>query len=138
MRQYGGITANDLINEIKFTTARSSGPGGQHANKVETKVQLYFDVYNSEVLSDIQKAMIATKAGNKMNKHGQLIITEESKRSQLNNKMLAIKKLDRLLARAFTTKKKRKPTKPGKAAIQDRLNKKKQHSEKKKLRKRIV
>ncbi|HHP7242215.1 MAG TPA: alternative ribosome rescue aminoacyl-tRNA hydrolase ArfB [Cyclobacteriaceae bacterium] len=138
MRQSGRITANDLINEIKFTTARSSGPGGQHANKVETKVQLYFDVHNSEVLSDIQKAMIATKAGNKINKHGQLIISEESKRSQLNNKTLALKKLDRLLARAFTTKKKRKPTKPGKAAIQDRLNKKKQHSEKKKLRKRIV
>jgi len=138
MRQSGRVTANDLINEIKFTTARSSGPGGQHANKVETKVQLYFDVHNSEVLSDIQKAMIATKAGNKINKQGQLIISEESKRSQLNNKTLALKKLDRLLARAFTTKKKRKPTKPGKAAIQDRLNKKKQHSEKKKLRKRIV
>jgi ribosome-associated protein len=128
---------SDLKSEMKIQTSRSGGPGGQHVNKVETKVILVFNVNTSARLSDIQKEMIRVKHGSKLTNQGELIVSCDSKRSQLRNKELAFKKMDRLLAKAFEIKKKRKATKPSKAAIRERLDKKKAHSEKKALRRKI-
>lgn len=129
---------SDIKKEIMVSTSRSGGPGGQHVNKVETKVILKWNVQESRSLTDPQREMLLAAHRNKLTKSGELVVSADSKRSQLKNKELAFKKLDRLIAKAFVTKKKRKPTKPTKAAKKKRLSEKKKHSEKKELRKRIL
>ncbi len=126
-----------LQKELELTTSRSSGPGGQNVNKVESKVQIKFNVMDSLILTDLEKEIIKSKYSNKLTKNGELIVTSESKRTQLQNKEVAFKKLDRLLAKAFEKKKKRKPTQPSKAAKLERLKSKKKHSEKKSLRGKV-
>ena len=124
--------------ELQFQTARSGGPGGQHANKVETKVQVRFNVDQSTLLTTLEREMLKARFANKLTQEGELIVAADSKRSQLQNKTLALKKLDRLLAKAFQKKKPRKPTQPTKASKKKRLKDKKIQGEKKELRKRIL
>ncbi|MEO5603490.1 MAG: alternative ribosome rescue aminoacyl-tRNA hydrolase ArfB [Cyclobacteriaceae bacterium] len=128
------ITSDLLGSELTFTTSRSSGPGGQNVNKVNSKVSLNFDVSNSEILSDEEKQVILLKLSSRMTKEGVLLLGAQEKRSQLQNKEAVILKLNRLLTGAFQKKKLRKATKPSKGSIQDRIKFKKQISEKKKWR----
>jgi ribosome-associated protein len=130
------IKTGQLKPEIVIKTSRSSGPGGQHVNKVETKVQLIFNVKQSKILSELDKEIIIAKHRSKITNEGELIVSADGKRSQLKNKEIAFKKLDRLLAKAFLKPKVRKKTKPSKAAIEDRLKAKKIHSEKKQMRRK--
>ncbi len=126
-----------LLCEYQFTTARSSGPGGQHANKVETKVQVRFNVLTSEFLTDEEKQTLQKKYEKQLTSEGELLVSCEEKRSQHRNKELAIKKLNKLLEKAFEKPKKRKPTKPSKAAKLKRLKGKKINAEKKNLRGKV-
>ena len=123
------------MKELQINTARSGGPGGQHVNKVETKVILRWNIKDSLVLTDEQKQRLGEALEKRINKAGELIISVDSQRSQLKNKTIAYKKLDRLINKAFAEKKKRVATKPSKAAKRKRLSDKKMHSQKKELRK---
>ena len=131
------IQAKDLSKELTFSASQSSGPGGQHVNKVNTKVTLRFDVVNSKLLNTEQKATILKKLKSKINNKGIFIIFAQSTRSQIKNKEEAIQKLDRLLTEVFAKRKPRKSTKPTKAAVRKRLDNKKKQSDKKKLRREI-
>ncbi len=137
MPQRYKIQAEDLAKELAFSASKSSGPGGQNVNKVNTKVTLRFDVVNSKLLNKEQKVTILKKLTSKITKDGIFIISAQSTRSQLKNKEEAVQKLDRLLTKAFAKRKPRKSTKPTKAAVRKRLDNKKKQSEKKKLRKEI-
>ncbi len=125
------ITSADILPELEFNYSKSSGPGGQHVNKVNTKVGLRFDVVNSNLLSADQKSFLIEKLANKLTKDGVLVLAAQVARSQLANKELVVQKLDKLLSSAFIIKKKRKPTKPTKASKERRLDSKKHHAQKK-------
>ena len=124
-------------NELTFSTSRSSGPGGQNVNKVNTKVTLRWNVKNSQLLTDDQREILLHKLSNRLTADGDLMIVAQEKRSQLQNKDEALRKFTEVIKKAFAKKKKRKATKPTKSATQSRLDKKKKHSDKKKMRQNL-
>lgn len=126
-----------LLSELHFSVSRSSGPGGQNVNKVNSKVTLKFDVLGSQLLTSEEKDLLTKKLTSKLTGEGVLILTAQEKRSQLENKELVLSKFEKLLALAFTKRKVRRPTKPSKGAVQKRIKTKKQQSEKKEWRKKL-
>lgn len=127
-------TVDTLYPEFIFSTSRSSGPGGQNVNKVNSKVTLEWNVVKSLLISEEEKTVILHKLSSYITKEGILQLTSQEARSQLQNRETVVQKLEQLLIKAFTKKKIRKPTKPSKAAKQKRVLQKKQHGEKKKWR----
>jgi len=120
-----------FIREFKFQTSRSSGPGGQHVNKVSSRVELRFNVRESQVLSEDDKVKISKKLATRINNEGILSIVVQADRSQLKNKQAAIEKFFDLLTQVFTPVKKRRPTKPTRGGRERRLQAKRLGSEKK-------
>ena len=125
----------DLSPEITIKTSRSGGKGGQHVNKVSTKVELAFDLTNTQLLSEEQKALLLGRLSGKLTKDGILLVVSQSERTQLGNKRVAMVKLIELLERNLIVEKKRKPTKVPKSVIEKRLIAKKRRGEIKKFRK---
>jgi len=120
--------------EIFFTFSRSSGSGGQNVNKVSTKVELHFDVMNSKLLTNEQKQLILSKLKHHINKEGILEVTVQETRSQFENKEIALKKFNILIASSFQKAKKRIRTRASKGSKEKRLSRKKNRSEIKKGR----
>jgi ribosome-associated protein len=120
--------------ELRISNTRSSGPGGQNVNKVNTKVELRFNVAASSFLTEKEKEIIFLKLKKRINSEGYLIVTSQSERSQLMNRKKAEEKFFKLLASALTVKKKRKETKPTEASKKKRIENKKKHGSVKKLR----
>lgn len=125
-----------FLSELNFKTSRSSGKGGQHVNKTESRVSLFFDVEASQLLSEDEKQLIFSKMEARLNEGKIIQIDVEESRSQQRNKEIAIQRFLELLSEKLKRKKKRKVSKPTKAAIKKRLKSKKKRSEKKQNRRK--
>ena len=121
-------------SELSYAFTHAGGPGGQHANKTSSAVQLRFDVANSPSLPNGVRRRLIEQAGNRMTNDGILVIDARQSRSQTANKVDALNRLRELIRSAEKKPKKRRKTKPSKAAKARRLDAKKRHSNKKKNR----
>ena len=125
-----------LIKELHFKATRSSGAGGQHVNKVSSKIELFFDVENSAEFSDEEKRLLFKNLATRLTKENILLLTCDESRSQHKNKELAIQRFLELIQQALIIPKKRKPTKPSKSSIRKNAENKKKISVKKALRRK--
>jgi len=125
-----------LLPELKYKAIRSSGSGGQHVNKVSSKIELHFFIENSVVLTDDQKELLLKSLKTRLTKDNELILQCDESRSQHKNKELVIKRFFELIKKGLITPKKRKLTKVPKSVIRKRLKSKKIRSERKTSRKK--
>ena len=125
------VYTNELNTELNFSFSRSSGPGGQNVNKVNTKVELRFKITDSFILSDDEKLILSSKLANQISNDGELIVISQATRSQLKNKEDAILKFYDIINAALKPMKKRKRSTVSKAAKEKRLKDKKIISQKK-------
>lgn len=128
------VHKDELAAELSYRTSRSSGPGGQNVNKVESKVTAVWHVEGSQLLSDVEKAIVEQRLAHRINALGMLSMDSSESRSQLENKELAVEKLVNLINIALRPVKKRIPTKISKAKVLERLDRKKKQATKKKDR----
>ena len=130
------IENKDFYSEFIFTSSRSSGAGGQHVNKVSTKIELKFHINNSSELADEEKQILSEKLKNKINKDGFLQIMSQETRSQFRNKQICIEKFFELITEALKVPKQRKKKKPSRLWHKKRVESKRRNSEKKERRKK--
>ena len=130
------MNTQELIKELKFKAVKSSGAGGQHVNKVSTKVELIFDLQNSSEFSKEEKELLLQKLKNKLTKENSLLLSCDESRSQHKNKELVIQRFLKLIENSLKVPKKRKVTKPSKSSIEKRIDKKKKQAYKKAFRRK--
>lgn len=123
------------LSELRFRFARSGGHGGQNVNKVETQVELLFDVRGSKSLTREQKHILMDRHNSRIDNNGTLHITAQTSRYQWRNRQEAVEKFITLLQKALTPKKRRIATKATSTSKQKRLESKKKRGQTKKLRK---
>jgi ribosome-associated protein len=116
------------LSDLQFRPSRSSGPGGQHAQKTESRVEAVFDVERATALTDVQKHRVVARAG------PVLRAIAQDERSQSRNKELATERLVRQLQEALKVPRHRRPTKPSKGAVERQREAKKKRSQTKRLR----
>ena len=126
----------NLIKELSFKATRSSGAGGQHVNKVSSKVELTFDLEKSKEFSDEEKELLLKYLATRLTKENVLILQCDESRSQHKNKEIVVDRFIKLVTTGLIRPKKRKRTKPSRSSIQKRLTSKKKLSNKKSTRKK--
>ena len=124
-------------DELTFRATRASGPGGQHVNKASTKIEVLWDVGQSAALSNRQRQRIIDKLSNRIDAAGVLRVAASARRSQLQNRVAAVERLNVLVRQALAEPKPRKRTKVPKRAREERLAEKKRRSETKQGRKPV-
>jgi len=131
------INDNIVIDDeyLSFSFARSSGPGGQNVNKVNSQAQLRFELNSCPALNSFVKNRLRNLAGNFLLADGNIYITSQESRSQFQNRQICLDKLSDLITKALTRPKVRKPTRPTTASREKRLEFKKQRSQIKQRRK---
>ncbi|MEM5563661.1 alternative ribosome rescue aminoacyl-tRNA hydrolase ArfB [Psychroserpens sp. AS72] len=126
---------NAILNELSFKYVRSSGAGGQHVNKTSSKVELTFDLENSQFLNDDQKELLKVNLKTRLTNENVLILQCGESRSQHKNKSIIIQRFLDLIATNLIEEKDRIPTKIPRAVVRKRLTNKRKTSEKKANRK---
>ena len=130
------MNTENLIKELSFKAIRSSGAGGQHVNKVSSKIVLTFDVLSSNNLDEEEKEILLKNLKTRLSKATILTLTCDESRSQHRNKEISIKRFLELILNGLKVKKPRKKSKPSKASIRKRLERKKKQAFKKARRKK--
>ncbi|KGE15368.1 alternative ribosome rescue aminoacyl-tRNA hydrolase ArfB [Sphingobacterium deserti] len=131
------IDHTSLIKEVIFNTSRSGGAGGQHVNKVESKVSLHWNPFSSKVITEDQRERLKHKLANRLSKDGFMQLDASDTRSQIKNKEIVIARFLTLIEQALKTEKKRVPTRVPKSEILNRLDRKKRNALKKSSRGKI-
>lgn len=125
------LTEEGLLNEVVFKASRSGGSGGQHVNKVSSKVEVKFDVWASALFTEDEKSRLLKRLAGRLSADHCIRIVSQESRSQLSNKHATLRKLLAILAGALKQEKPRKATKPKRAAIEKRLKEKQLVAQKK-------
>ena len=125
------MNRESILSEFQFKAIRSSGPGGQHANKVSSKVEVTFDIITSKGLTEREKSRLLLKLNSKLSKNSWLLLQCDESRSQHTNKSIIIKRLLKLIEQALILPKKRRPSKPSRSSVEKRLRSKKKAALKK-------
>lgn len=123
-----------LIREVKFRTSRSSGPGGQHVNKTETRVELIWAPAGSLCLNETQKTILMKRLGHRVTEDGVLLLASEKYRSQHRNKAEVTERFLDLVLSSLVPVKKRRPTRPTRSSVEERIKNKKIRGELKRSR----
>lgn len=118
-------------SELDVRVSRSSGAGGQHVNKTSSRVEIFWNVKTSRVLTDEQRALLLSRLKSRLTSEGSVRVVASDMRSQSRNREIAEERLAELVGRALVIRRKRKPTRPSRAAKEARLESKKRHSRKK-------
>jgi len=130
-------TRDILLTELSFTTSRSSGPGGQHVNKTESRVELYWNIAVSTALTDTQKSILKNRLKRRFSEDGIMRLVCQESRSQIKNRELVIQRFLDLVEKNMIAPVKRIPTRPSRAAAERRLKEKKIRGELKRGRGRL-
>lgn len=125
------------IREVEFRTARAGGPGGQHVNKTETKVEARWNVRTSRAVDRATRERLIVSLGGRLDADGALRAVARRSRSQFANKEEAVARLQTIVEAALKPKKKRRPTKPTVGAKERRIKTKKRRSTIKQMRKTV-
>jgi ribosome-associated protein len=121
-------------NELDVRVSRASGAGGQHVNKTSSRVEIFWNIPASRALTDEQRARLLDKLSSRLTTEGSIRVVASDMRSQIRNRDLAEERLVELVRRSLVVPRKRKPTRPTRAAKEARLESKKKHSHKKRTR----
>ena len=124
--------------ELDVRVSRSSGAGGQHVNKTSSRVEIFWNIVGSRAVSEEQRARLREKLASKLTMEGSIRVVASDMRSQSRNRELAEERLAELVRRALVIPRKRRATKPTRAAKEARLDSKKRHSTKKRDRRNTV